>query len=61
MSMRGQIISKEYNRMVFVHDDSCKEFACYAKDVQGHKEGEPLSKDQQQKCLDVSQILGDTW
>ena len=32
MSMRGEIISKEYNDMVFVHDNNGKEFACYARD-----------------------------
>lgn len=61
MSMRGEIISKEYNQMVFVHDNKRKEFACYARDVQGHQEGQALSKEQQRQCLDVSQVLGDSW
>jgi len=28
--MRGEIISKEYQGMVFVHDRNGKEYACYA-------------------------------
>ena len=46
MSMRGEIISREYNRMAFVQDNQGKEFACYAKDVQGHKDGEALNNEQ---------------
>lgn len=61
MSMRGEIISREYNRMVFVHDDEGKEFACYAKDVENFEDGRKLNDRQKQQCLDTSQILGDTW
>ena len=61
MSMRGGIISKEYNRMVFVHDNNGKEFACYAKDLQNFKDGETLTEHQKERCLDTSLIPGDTW
>lgn len=61
MSMRGEIISREYNKMVFVHDNRGKEFACYLKDVKDHKEGDPLNKQQQKRCLDTSLVLGDSW
>jgi hypothetical protein len=59
--MRGEIISREYNKMVFVHDDNGKEFACYADDVREFNDGDKLNKHQRERCLDTSQVLGDTW
>ncbi len=59
--MRGQIISKEYNNMVFVRDNNGKEFSCYLKDVGDFKDGDALSEEQRQRCLDTSLIAGDSW
>lgn len=58
MSMRGQIISEEYNRMVWVRDDNGGEYVCYANDLSspGH-----VSESEKEKCLDTSQILGPNW
>jgi hypothetical protein len=56
--MRGEIISKEYQSMVFVHDKDGKEYACYAKDV---RRADELSEEERAKCLDISQVLGDSW
>ena len=61
MSMRGEIISKEYQSMVFVHDTNGKEYACYAGDVKNLKPGEDLSENERQKCTDLSLVLGDSW
>lgn len=61
MSMRGELISKEYKRMRFVKDNNGKEFVCYENDVKNHKNGQALNNDQKQRCLDSSQILGDNW
>lgn len=61
MSMRGEIISKEYQSMKFVKDDEGKEFVCKAEDVENVRDGQKLSKQQKENCLDSSQILGDTW
>lgn len=61
MSMRGDIISNEYNKMVFVHDSNGKEFACYANDLKGFKEGDKLSERQKEGCLDTSLVIGDAW
>lgn len=61
MSMRGEIISKEYNKMVFVQDNDGKEFVCYTKDLKDFKNGEALNEQQKEKCLDTSLILGDSW
>lgn len=61
MSMRGQIISNEYKNMKYVKDNNGKEFVCYTKDVENVKNGDPLTEEQKQRCLDTSQILGDSW
>ena len=58
MSMRGQVISKEYNRMVWVRDDEGGEYVCYAKDL---KNQDRVSEDDKAHCLDSSQILGPNW
>ena len=61
MSMRGEIISKEYQNMVFVHDKNGKEYACYAGDVKNFKRSEDLTENEKEKCTDSSQVLGDSW
>ena len=61
MSMRGEIISKEYQGMVFVHDKDGKEYACYAKDLKNLKKVEDLTDNEREKCTDLSQVLGDNW
>ena len=61
MSMRGEIISREYNSMVFVHDSNGKEYACYADDVQNVNNGEEFTDRQREKCTDISHVLGDSW
>lgn len=58
MSMRGELISREYQSMVWVKDDSGKEYVCYAADI---KNPEHLSEADKAKCLDTSQIAGDSW
>ena len=61
MSMRGEIISKEYQIMVFVHDKDGKEYACYASDLNNLKKGEDLTDHEREKCTDLSLVLGDSW
>lgn len=61
MSMRGQIISGEYQKMEFVQDKDGKEYACYHKDVENFDEEKGLSQKQKEHCLDTSQVAGDTW
>ena len=61
MSMRGEIISREYNSMKFVKDNDGKEFVCYERDVENVRDGQRLNDEQKEHCLDSSQILGDTW
>ena len=58
MSMRGQLISKEYQSMVFVRDDNGGEFVCYATDL---KDPEHVTDHEKENCLDTSQVLGPNW
>ena len=58
MSMRGNIISKEYQKMVFVRDDEGAEYACYAKDL---KSPDHVSESEKKRCLNTSQVIGASW
>ena len=62
MSMRGEIISGEYKSMVWVHDESGRQYACYARDLNNNKSnGEHITQEEKKNCLDLSQVLGDSW
>ena len=58
MSMRGEIISGEYQNMVFVRDDNGGEYVCYLKDLSAP---DHVSEEEKQFCLDTSQAPGDSW
>ena len=58
MSMRGNIISKEYQSMVFVRDDNGAEYVCYAKDLQDPNH---VNESEKEHCLDTSLIMGSNW
>jgi len=62
MSMRGKIISREYQKMVFVNDNKGKQYACYAKDLEGKlKRIGQLTEEEKKNCLDLSTVVGDNW
>ena len=58
MSMRGKLISEEYQGMIWVRDDKGGEYVCYAKDL---KSPNHLSDAEKKLCLDSSQVLGPNW
>ncbi len=58
MSMRGDIISAEYQKMVWVKDDKGGEYVCYHNDLQSPDQ---VTEEEKQKCLDTSQIAGPNW
>ncbi len=62
MSMRGEIISREYQKMVWVNDNQGKQYACYAEDLKGNPEriGQ-LTEEEKKNCLDLSTVVGDNW
>jgi len=60
--MRGDIISKEYQKMVWVHDKDGKEYACYVDDLKGKlKAKDDLTDEEKESCLDLSQVVGESW
>lgn len=61
MSMRGQIISKEYQRMEWVQDKDGQEFACYHDDVKNFDPNNGLTEEQKDKCLNTNLVAGDSW
>ena len=61
MSMRGEKISEEYQKMVWVRDKDGKEYACYIDDLKSIKKKEDLTDEEKQKCLDLSLVLGESW
>ena len=58
MSMRGNLVSKEYQSMVFVRDDKGGEYVCYAKDL---KDPDHVSESEKENCLDTSLVMGPNW
>jgi hypothetical protein len=60
--MRGDVISEEYKKMVWVHDREGKEYACYIDDLKGKiKTKEELTEEEKKNCLDLNTVLGDSW
>ncbi len=55
MSMRGQLISEEYNKMVWVRDDNGGEYVCDANDL---KAPDRVAEEEKEHCVDTSQVLG---
>jgi len=56
--MRGEIISREYQRIEWVRGEDGKEYACYGDDG---NQNENHTEDRKNNCIDVSQVLGDSW
>jgi hypothetical protein len=56
--MRGDIISAEYQSIVFVRDENGGEFACYARDLSDRT---LVKENEKENCIDTSLILGPNW
>ena len=59
--MKGEVISKEFQKMVWVQDKDGKEYACYLDSSKNIKKKEDLSEEEKAKCVDLSTVLGDSW
>jgi len=59
--MKGEVISKEFQKMVWVHDKDGKEYACYLDSPKNIKKKEDLSEEEKAKCVDLNTVLGDSW
>lgn len=58
MNMRGDVISAEYQLVVFVRDDEGGEYVCYAKDLSNRKH---VTEEEKENCIDTSLVLGPKW
>ncbi len=48
-----------YHSLVWFRDKDGKQYACYVDDIKGKvKSKESLTKEEKEKCLDVSDIVG---
>lgn len=59
--MKGEIISKEYQKMVWIQDKDGTEYACYIDDLRKIKKKEDLTDEEQKNCMDLNTVLGDNW
>ena len=59
--MKGTIIAKEFNRMVWVNDENGAQYSCYADTPETILRKEDLSKEEQSKCMNLNEVLGDSW
>ena len=59
--MKGQIISQEFNKMVWVQDNKGAEYSCYIDQDRGVKNKEDLSQHEQKSCMNLNDVLGDSW
>ncbi len=56
--MRGDVISPDYQAVVFVRDDEGGEYVCYAKDLSNRYH---VTDDEKENCIDTSLVLGPKW
>ena len=56
--MRGNIISAEYSKLVFVRDINGGEYACNAKDLSDQNH---VKEDEKKNCIDTNLVLGASW
>jgi hypothetical protein len=59
--MKGQIISQEFNKMVWVQDSKGAEYACYIDQDRDVKKKEELSDKEKNSCMNLNTVLGDSW
>ncbi len=59
--MKGEIISQEFQHMVWVHDKDGKEYACRIEDPKNIKRKEDLTDEEQKNCMNLNEVLGDSW
>ena len=57
---RGAVMLGDYGSMIWVNDDSGKEYVCIAEglDHQNERKIENLSDEERSSCVDVNQFIG---
>ena len=59
--MKGKIIAKEFNKMVWVKDENGAEYVCRVENPIGINQKEDLTAEEQNKCTNLNTVLGDSW
>ena len=59
--MKGDVISKEFQKMVWVQDKDGTEYACYLDSSKNIKKKEDLTEEEKAKCVDLNTVIGDSW
>ena len=59
--MKGQIISQEFNKKVWVKDNKGAEYVCHIDQERNVKSKEDLSQNEQKSCMNLNVVLGDSW
>lgn len=59
--MKGKIISQEFSKMVWVQDNKGTEYACRIDQDRKVESKENLSEREQQSCMNLNSVLGDSW
>lgn len=59
--MRGQIISQEFNKIVWVRDNQGAEYSCTVDQDRKVRNKEDLTSNEQKSCMDLNVVLGDSW
>jgi hypothetical protein len=59
--MKGQIISQEFNKKVWVQDNKGTEYVCNIDHHRDVRSKEELSDKEQNSCMNLNTVLGDSW
>lgn len=59
--MKGQIISKEFSKIVWVKDNKGSEYSCYIDRDRKVHTTEDLSQNEQKSCMNLNAVLGENW
>ncbi len=59
--MKGEIIANEFNKMVWVNDKDGAQYVCRTDNPNNIKRKEDLTDEEQQRCLNLNVVLGDSW
>jgi hypothetical protein len=59
--MQGNVIADEFKKMVWIRDKEGKEYACTLGDIKNIKKIEDMTEEEKKNCLDLSNVLGDSW
>lgn len=59
--MKGEIIAEEFNKMVWVNDKNGGQYVCCTDNPNDITRKEDLTGEEQQSCMNLNVVLGDSW